>query len=85
MESKYNTGIPIDINELPEEERQIAFHEWADGLPALENLLKEAYNKSFLSHGCCGGDSGKPYIDFQLNDEYSRKMAMVIAKRLVES
>ena len=85
MDSKYNTGDSIDIYTLTPEERQIAFHEWAEGSPALENLLKEAYNKGFLSYACCGGDSGKPYIAFQLNDEYSRKMAMAIAKQLAKS
>ena len=45
MNIKYNTGHPIDINELSEEERKIAFHEWAEGSPGLEKLLNDFANK----------------------------------------
>jgi hypothetical protein len=87
MNIKYNTGHPIDINELSEEERKIAFHEWAEGSPGLEKLLNEGYEKGFLSMACCAGhgENGKPYISYNLNDENSRKMAMSIAKELVNS
>lgn len=83
MNSPYNTGKPIDITQLSDEERVQAFHEWAEGSEALEQLLNDGYNKGFLSHACCGGDTGKPYVDYELNDEYSRKMAMGIAEQLV--
>lgn len=85
MKSKYNTGVPIDVNELSDEERKIAFHEWAEGSKALEDLLNEGYKRGFISHACCGGDTGYPYIDYELNNESSRKMAMYIAKELVDS
>lgn len=85
MKSKYNTGVPIDINTLSKEERKIAFHEWAEGSEALEELLNIGYERVFLSHACCGGDTGKPYISYKLNDENSRKMAMYIARHLVAS
>lgn len=85
MKSKYNTGKPIDINELTDEERKQAFHEWAEGSEALEQLLNEGYEKGFLSHACCGGDTGKPYISYNLNNDYSRKMAMAVAEKLVNS
>lgn len=85
MKSKYNTGSPIDISKLTDEERIIAFHEWAEGSPALEKLLNEGYKKGFLSHACCGGDTGNPYICYDLNNDQSRKMAMCIANKLVES
>lgn len=85
MKSKYNTGHPIDINKLTEEERKIAFHEWAEGSQALERLLNEGYKKGLLSYACCSGDTGKPYICYNLNDDNSRKIAIYIAKQLVES
>jgi len=85
MKEKYNTGVPIDINELSEEERQAAFHEWAEGSEALEQLLNQGYEKGFLSHACCGGDTGRPYICYNLNNEYSRKMAMAVAEKLLNS
>lgn len=43
MNSKYNTGRPIDINNLVDKERKIAFHECAEGSPGLEKLLNEGY------------------------------------------
>ena len=87
MNNKYNTGHPIDINELSEEERKIAFHEWAEGSPGLEKLLNDGYEKGFLSMACCAGhgENAKPYISYNLNDENSRKMAMSIAKELADS
>ena len=85
MKSKYNTGDLIDINELTDEERKIAFHEWSEGSQALEQLLIEGYKKGFMSHSCCGGDNGTPYICYNLNDEQSKKIAIYIATRLVES
>ena len=85
MKSKYNTGEPIDINKLSDEERKQAFHEWAEGSKALENLLNEGYEKGFLSFACCGGDTGKPYISYKLDNDYSRKMAMSVAQELVKS
>ena len=85
MESKYNTGVPIDINSISEEERKIAFHEWAEGSKALEELLNAGYERGFLSHACCAGDTGKPYISYELKDENSKKMAMCIAKQLAAS
>ena len=62
MKGKYNTGVPIDINELSDEERKIAFHEWAEGSMALENLLSDGYERGIISSACCGGDTGRPYI-----------------------
>ena len=85
MKSKYNTGIPIDISSLTEKERKLAFHEWAEGSEALEQLLNQGYEKGFLSHACCGGDTGKPYISYNLNNDYSRKMAIAVAEKLVNS
>ncbi len=85
MQSKYNTGKPIDIKTLTAKERKKAFHEWAEGSKQLERLLNQGYNKGFLSHACCAGDTGTPYISYNLNDEYSRKMAMAIAKKLIDS
>ena len=85
MKSKYNTGSPIDIKTLTAKERKQAFHEWAEGSKALENLLNMGYKKGFLSLACCGGDTGHPYICYDLNDEKSRKMAMIVATKLSES
>jgi len=82
---KYNTGVPIDIKKLKEDERKTAFHEWAEGSEALETLLTEGYKKGFLSHACCSGDTGRPYIDYELNDDNSRKIAIWIAEQLVAS
>lgn len=85
MKSKYNTGVPMDISKLSDEERKQAFHEWAEGSEALERLLIVGYNRGFLSHACCGGDTGHPYISYDLEDEYSRKMAISVAEQLVNS
>jgi len=85
MGNKYNTGMPIDINAIPPEEIKKAFHEWAEGSEALEILLNEGYKKGFLSYACCSGDSGLPYINYELNDDYSRKMAISIATELINS
>ena len=84
MEGKYNTGVPIDINTISEDERKFAFHEWAEGSEALEELLNTGYENGFLSHACCGGDTGHPYISYDLNDDNSRKMAMHLAQQLIE-
>jgi len=84
MKSKYNTGEPIDINKISQEEIKIAFHEWAEGCTELEKLLNVGYKKGFLSFACCGGDSGFPYIVYELNNEYSRKMAISIANELID-
>jgi len=87
MEGKYNTGYPIDLRKLSKEEAKAAMHEWAEGSPGLERLLKEGYEKGLLSMACCAGhgENGKPYIAYDLNDENSRKMAMDIAEKLVDS
>lgn len=85
MDGKYNTGVPIDINTISEDERKLAFHEWAEGSEALEELLNTGYENGFLSHACCGGDTGHPYISYDLNDDNSRKMAMYLAQQLIES
>ena len=85
MKGRFNSGVPIDIRTLTAKERKIAFHEWAEGSVALEYLLNQGYKKMFLSLACCGGDTGHPYICYDLNDEQSRKMAMVIAKKLADS
>ena len=39
MSSKYNTGVPIDLDSLDESELAQAFHEWAEGSKALEDLF----------------------------------------------
>lgn len=85
MKSKYNTGKPIDISELTDAERKQAFHEWAEGSQALEQLLNVGYERGFFSHACCGGDTGRPYISYKLNDDQSKKIAMYIAKQLIAS
>jgi len=85
LQSKYNTGKPIDIKTLTDKERKQAFHEWAEGSKELERLLSEGYKKGFLSHACCAGDTGNPYISYDLDDDYSRKMAMAIASKLIDS
>lgn len=85
MKSKYNTGSPIDIATLTKRERKKAFHEWAEGSVALEKLLNTGYKKRFPSLACCGGDTGHPYICYDLNDDRSRKMAVAVANKLVES
>ena len=85
MEGKYNTGVPIDINTISADERKIAFHEWAEGSEALEELLNVGYENGFLSYACCGGDTGHPYISYELYDDNSRKMAMYLAQQLIKS
>lgn len=88
MKGKYNTGEAIDLKELSEEEAKEAIHEWAEGSEALEELLLEGYEKGFLSNACCAGeieDEQLPYIDYLLNSEDSRKMAIGIAEKLVNS
>lgn len=47
--------------------------------------MNEGYKRGFESSACCGGDSGYPYIMYELNDDNSRKMAISIAKKLVDS
>ena len=44
MSSKYNTGVPIDLDSLDESELAQAFYEWAEGSQALEDLrtIKQA-------------------------------------------
>lgn len=39
MSSKYNTGVPIDLDSLDESELAQAFYEWAEGSQALEDLF----------------------------------------------
>ena len=54
QKSQYNTGVPIPLAELSDEERRTAMHEWADGSASLEQLLNESYDNGLLSHACCG-------------------------------
>ena len=88
MESKYNTGVPMDINELSEEELKDAFHEWAEGSQALEQLLNEGYKQGLISLACCAGHEEKksrPYIIYNLENDNAKKIALNIAKKLLES
>ena len=55
----------------------------------MEKLLKESYKHKFYSLACCAGGGGKhaslPYLVYDLNDDRSRKIAVYIAQKLIES
>lgn len=85
MDKKYNTGQPIDIETLSKDELKEAFHEWAEGCDLLEELLIEGYNKGLFSKACCSGDNVLPYIAYKLENNNARKLAIYIARQLVES
>lgn len=87
--NKYNNGHPIAIEEMNPQEVEAAIHEWAEGSENLEKLLKESYKHKFYSLACCAGGGGKhaslPYLVYDLNDDRSRKIAVYIAQKLMES
>ena len=89
LEKKYNNGKPMSIEEMSPEEVEVAIHEWAEGSESLENVLKESYKLGFYSLACCVGGGGKhsslPYLAYDLNDDRSRKIAVYVAEKLVES
>lgn len=89
LQNKYNNGQPISIKEMNPEEVEVAIHEWAEGSESLENVLKESYKLGFYSLACCVGGGGKhsslPYLAYDLNDDRSRKIAVYVAEKLVES
>lgn len=88
-ENKYNNGQPISIEEMNPQEIEVAIHEWAEGSENLEKLLKESYKHRFYSLACCAGGGGKhsslSYLAYDLNDDRTRKIAVYIAQKLVES
>ena len=52
----FNTGISIDIDEISDEDKKRAFHEWAEGSKELEELLFVCYESGLATVGCCCGD-----------------------------
>lgn len=88
-DNKYNNGKPIAVEEMELQEVENAIHEWAEGSENLEKLLKESYKHKFYSLACCAGGGGKhsslPYLAYDLKDDRSRKIAIYIAQKLIES
>ena len=86
---KYNTGKPIEIEDINPEEIDLAIHEWAEGSENLEKVLKEGYKNGLYSTACCVGGGEKhcslPYIMYDLKDEKSRKIALYLTQKLEES
>lgn len=89
MKNKYNTGVPMSLEEMSEEEIDQAMHVWAEGSESLEKVLKESYKNGLLSHACCAGGPEPhamfPYIAFNLHNEKSRKIAIYLTEKLIES
>lgn len=74
MSSKYNTGVPIDLDSLDESELAQAFYEWAEGSQALEDLFYVCHENgiktwasdahivsSYYTKGELGIEDGDPY------------------------
>lgn len=89
LKNKYNNGTPMSIKDLSEDEIEIAMHIWAEGSKNLEKVLKEGYKNGIMSLACCAGGpephSIYPYIRFTLDTDKSRKIAVYVAKQLIDS
>lgn len=64
----YNTRKVLDIRQI--EDKDKAFHDFAEGSPSLENLLKILYENNVETIACCRGHSKEQeaYIKFKIND-----------------
>ena len=93
--TEFNSVIPIDITTLDEEEKKQAFHEWAEGSIALEELFKVFDKKGLITIGSCSGepeyhqeDTGeKPpmaYVAFLIDDSQIESLK-TIYDELIES
>ena len=52
---KYNYGSPVNIDNMPDEEKYAAMKEFAEGSPILEECLITANKLGFETTNCCRG------------------------------
>ena len=54
--TKYNHVAPIDLDTIPEEEKEQALIEFAEGSIGLEKCLRVMWNNNLKTHACCAGN-----------------------------
>lgn len=54
--TKYNNGDCLDIEDIPEHEREIALTEFSEGSSALRNCLDILWHNSLPTYACCKGE-----------------------------
>ena len=58
--NKYNISIPLDLDDLTDEDKELAVVEFAEGLPGLERCLRTMWKAGLKTSACCAGNH-EPY------------------------
>ena len=84
MKSEYNTGDVMDIDRLTDDQKKQAFHEWAEGSPALEELFLSCDDKGIKTLASCSGDPERhdKQIEY-LGKDYQMHMSEVTPRPYV--
>lgn len=53
--SEFNSGVPVEVENIPKEKMYQAIHEWAEGSEVLEKCLITAYENGLKTKVCCRG------------------------------
>ena len=54
--TKYNHVAPIDLDTIPDYEKEQALKEFAEGSKGLENCLRAMWANNLKTHACCAGE-----------------------------
>lgn len=54
--TKYNHVAPIDLNTIPNPEKEQALKEFAEGSLGLEKCLRVMWDNNLKTHACCAGE-----------------------------
>ena len=54
--TKYNHVAPIDLDTIPDHEKEQALKEFAEGSVGLENCLRVMWANNLKTHACCAGE-----------------------------
>ena len=74
--SKYNNYESIPIDSLKEEELKTAIKEWAEGSPAMEELLWTFYHSGIKTNGCHA--EARPFIGFNYDPQEKEKISRLM-------
>ncbi len=75
--SKYNNIISIPIEDIPEEEIEIAIKEWAEGDESMERLLWTCYRNKVKTTGCHAGSHS--YIGIEYEEKNKDKIVQLLS------
>lgn len=63
IEKTYNTGFPIDINSMNQNEKNNAIVQWSEGNRGLRSFLYLCDKNGIETRACCGGHSKEEQVD----------------------